>query len=202
MTEGRRRTYVVIELIIVTTGILIALSIDGIRQSMADRRLVAEARANLATEIRGNIEELRRFVDGSATHLDNLSATRDVVREVLNGKPLRTESLEVGVTFPTLSSTSRRSTQITGAFGLMPYDEVARYERAYSLQDNVEAMLAKTFELLAAAVPPGAPDELSRRELEVVNEALNQLIASLYLQQNLAPQLLRRYQDALGEAAD
>ncbi len=111
MSEGRRRGYVILELIIVTTGILIALSIDGARGWLADRRLLAEARANLTTEIRGNIEQLRGFMRSSEDHAAKLTAARDVIREVLDGEPLRTNTLNVGVEFPSLSSTSRRSTQ-------------------------------------------------------------------------------------------
>jgi hypothetical protein len=196
---GRRRTYIVVELLIVTTGILLALSIDGGRQWFADRRLLTDARANLNTEIRGNIKELREFMDSSGKRLDKLAETRDVIRELLDGKPLRANSLEVTAGFPSLSSASRRSAQVTGAFGLMPYEEVAKYEQAYSLQDQFERMLGQTLEVLAGALPPGDPETLSRRELEVTNESLNRLIASLYLQQNIGPQLLQRYQDALGE---
>ena len=203
MTEGgRRRTYVAVELLIVITGILIALSIDGARQSFADRRLLAEARANLDTEIRGNIKELRDFIDGSAMRMEKLAQTRDIIRELLDGKPLRTHSMEVTASFPTLSSASRRSAQVTGAFGLMRYEEVAKYEAAYSLQDQLERMLGGTIEALASALPPGDPEKLSRRELEVTNESLNRLITMLYLQQNIGPQLLRRYQEALGESTD
>jgi hypothetical protein len=55
-----------VELLTITTGILIALSLEGIRESMRDRALVREARENIRREIADN----KREVDGEIAGMD------------------------------------------------------------------------------------------------------------------------------------
>src|ERR1044071_518176 len=53
----------IVHLAIVTAGILIALSLEGLVERQHHRSLVREARANIATEIQDNRKELQKTID-------------------------------------------------------------------------------------------------------------------------------------------
>ena len=65
--SGRPYRYFFIELLIVTAGVLIALSVDGLREWNQYRMLVREARATIAREIVEN----KREVDISLSEVEN-----------------------------------------------------------------------------------------------------------------------------------
>jgi hypothetical protein len=130
----------VVELAIVTVGVLIALSFDGVRGWMRERSLVAEARANLASELRDNrtaVEKLLETMPARKKELDRLAGISQLLRD---GKPVQGEaSLDFGI--PTLTSASRSTAEITGAFGLMDYSQVTPYAHVYDMQQKFERLL-------------------------------------------------------------
>jgi hypothetical protein len=127
--SGRqRRIYIAVELLIVTTGILVALSVDGARRWIADRALLAEARSNLTTEIRENKQEVESFLKDIGRQRDRIVASREVLQLFIDGKKPKGVELSLGFNFPSISDTSRRTAQVTGAFALMSYAEVKRWE--------------------------------------------------------------------------
>jgi hypothetical protein len=130
----------VVELAIVTVGVLIALSFDGVRGWLDDRSRVAEARVNLTSELRDNnaaVENLLKTMADRRMELDHL---REIAQLVRDGKPVSGEAT-LNFNIPTLTSASRSTAEITGAFALMDYGEVTPYTHVYSMQQKFERLL-------------------------------------------------------------
>jgi hypothetical protein len=53
-----------IQLVTITAGVLIALSLEGVRESIHDRALVREARENIQREIADNQREVNGEIAG------------------------------------------------------------------------------------------------------------------------------------------
>jgi hypothetical protein len=130
----------VVELAIVTAGVLIALSFDGVRGLMNDRSRVAEARINLAREIRDNKVSVENLLKTMPDRKKELERFREIGLVLRSGKPVQGEAgLDFGI--PTLTSASRSTAEITGAFGLMDYGQVTPYAHVYSMQEKFERLL-------------------------------------------------------------
>ena len=65
-----------VELMIVTVGVLIALSFDGARVWMREQSLVEDARANLTRELQANRTAVERFRTTIAERHKELTAMR------------------------------------------------------------------------------------------------------------------------------
>jgi hypothetical protein len=130
-----------VHLAIVTVGIVIALSFEGLIEWSHHRSLVREAKANLRREIQDNQNELDRF-------MARLPSTEDRFRhglEILNDLPTRRDeagklfrggptSIMYGFDLAELRTVSRTTAEITGAFGLMDYSDVEIYAAVYDRQ--------------------------------------------------------------------
>jgi hypothetical protein len=71
-----------VHLAIVTAGVLIALSFEGVLESSHQRSLVREAKANLATELQANKNELERYMGKVAPMRDKLLHAMAVTSDV------------------------------------------------------------------------------------------------------------------------
>jgi hypothetical protein len=191
------------ELVIVTAGVLIALSVDTVREWRANDRLAAEARANILNEIRANKERLDQLRRMTATHVKERVALRARVANVLAGKPMGAEPPNLNYTLPGLSASAFQTAEITGAFRYLDYDEVRGYSGLYDLQARYVRIVDEMVETTGLIVAPlmfTAGDELSRPELESLQRELQQAFAQLNLQTQFAALLSRAYDDALKRA--
>ena len=125
----------VVELAIVTAGVLIALSFDGARSWLSDRALVDAARADLTRELQDNKTAAEQFRTTMAERHKELTAIRAAADGLLEGhKP--EGQLTLNFEFAEVSSAAHSTAQMTGAFGLMEYDEVNRYTAIYGFQNT------------------------------------------------------------------
>jgi hypothetical protein len=185
----------VVELAIVTIGVLIALSFDGVRSWMRERSLVEQARSNLATELRANRVAVDGFIKTIPTREQELGHLRDIALTLLDGKPV-SGSAELRIELPETSAAAYSSAQLTGAFGSMDYGEVSDYATVYGFQANVQELqkeilgqvqivLSRTW-LIDAPKPPSQEVELWRRDIDV-------LLARLFFLKQFAEQLSDAY---------
>src|SRR4051812_40874974 len=136
---------ILLQLAIVTIGILIALSLEGTVTWWHHRVLVRETRERIHAELRGDQESIRsvlktadeglkrlkrgiEFADG-LSQPDGRGAEGRAVCSQGNGNVL------YGLTFAWLNTASFVAAQGNGALGLMGYDESLRYADAYDLQN-------------------------------------------------------------------
>src|SRR6267154_938865 len=135
----------IVHLTIVTAGILIALSLEGLLEWRHHRALVAEARANLTSEITANrkrageliheLPEMRARLQHGLEVLKAFSAShrnRDAVSGLFQLAP---GGIVYQYDLAELRAASRTTADVTGAFGLMDYGEVREYAGVYDRQD-------------------------------------------------------------------
>jgi hypothetical protein len=75
-----------VQLITVTAGILIALSLEGVRESMRDRALVREARENIHREIADNKREVDDEIGAMADRGKKIDVALHFANELLKTK--------------------------------------------------------------------------------------------------------------------
>jgi len=193
----------VVELAIVTVGVLIALSFDGARSWLRDRALVDAARANVTRELQENKTAAERFRTTMVERHKELAALRAAADGLLEGhKP--EGQLTLNFEFAEVSSAAQSTAQMTGAFGLMEYDEVNRYTSIYGLQgtfvriqDETTAMLRDVLArlwVIEAKQPP-------RAAIDAWIEDISRLDSQVYLLDKFAENLTTGYGRVLAAQA-
>lgn len=136
-----------LELLTITIGILIALSLEGVVQWVHHRHLVHEAEANLATEVAENQQEIRTTLQGLRTTRDQLSRVVDAIHQLQAHRTSRSfTNPTVNWTLSELHATSWNTAASTGALAYMGYPEVKRFTRVYDLQQEFMQMQSHTFD--------------------------------------------------------
>src|SRR5690349_14831397 len=120
-------------LAIITAGVLIALTLEGIVSWLDHRMLVREAVANLTAELRNNKKELDGMFAGLDKEDDQLEHLGQLADELAKG-PLTKAEARLDIFGVELKNAAVTTGQITGAFGYMEYDQVRRYADVYDLQ--------------------------------------------------------------------
>jgi hypothetical protein len=108
-----------VQLMTITAGILIALSLEGVRESIHDRALVREARENIRREIADNAREVAGEIKGLPDRTRKLDAAFRFVNELLKTRHTDVRTLELELVFPTLSAASWQTAERTGALAHM-----------------------------------------------------------------------------------
>ena len=187
-----------IHLSMITLGILIALSFDGLREAVHHRHVVAEARANFRSELSEN----RALLD---QYGKTATATVASVEQLLNNlpqmeqDPQRVEQTvsKMGASFVVLKAAARDTALSTGALSLMEYDEVRRYADAYTHQrafeEREDRLETIWYEL------SGYQDvmHLSAEEKQAAIGKLRVSLTYLKILQQLQQQTLQAYDEAV-----
>ena len=191
-----------VHLALVTLGVLIALSFEGVASWREHRALVREARANLTSEIRDNANELRERLQAIPKEQHNLEHAIEMLQVMIRRMPLEGK-VELGLSGATLQSASRTTAQVTGAFALMEYEEVKKYASVYSHQDLYTQVQTDAMQIMTRALAVAAlfddRDAASARELEDARSQLRLVLATLLTQQQIGAQLLKEYEKVLQE---
>src|SRR5437762_5766233 len=184
-------------LVLITAGVLIALSFEGVATWREHRALVREARANLTSEIRDNRKELAGLFDGLAAGRQQLNHALVVAQMALDRKPIEDGSVEIGLALASLQNASRTTAEVTGALGLMDYDEVKKYASVYGHQEQFIRLQNDTFQNLTRALAIADilahPSNATAREIENCKESIRLTLASLVVEEQLGRALLNEY---------
>jgi hypothetical protein len=196
----------IVHLAIVTVGILIALSLDGVREWREHLALAAEARANLLSEIRENKAELDRVIATFTASQQDHKIAYEAARNLLASQPLGTDTIHIGFQLAELSSAAYTTSEITGAFGHMEYGDVRGFARVYDLQRKYDALQDQSVTNVSAAsallVLIGDPSQAAPREIEDWKGKLEQAIGALVVQRQLAEALSKQYGEFLAAASE
>jgi len=196
-----------VHLALITVGVLIALSFEGVASWREHRALVREARANLTNEIRDNMKELGNRLQRLPTERQNVEHGIDVVELLLDRKKFEGlkghAEVQLGFTTADLQNASRTSAEVTGAFGLMDYVEVKKYATVYGHQDlymrfQHDAMQNMTRSLAVAAIL-AQPEKATAREAEDCKAQFRLTIGALIAEEQLGQSLLKEYERVLQE---
>ena len=192
-----------VQLVTITAGILIALSLEGIRESLHDRALVREARENIRREITDN----QREVDGEITAIPGrakkLDAALRFANELLQTKRTEVHQIELGLNFPTLRAASWQTADRTGALAHMDYAEVQKYAELYAFQEFLTAQHRRAIESLSAAIgivtasEDGDPTKASAADLERFRLQIVSLRSLLFIEEQMSKTASEHYKKAL-----
>lgn len=137
-----------LQLLTITVGILIALTLEGIVQWAHHRQLVHEAEANLTTEIRENQAELAKGtqdLNASEQELEELVA---LVHALQKNRNTPVKDIHFDWTLDELHATSWNTAGATGAIAHMDYSQVKRYTRIYDLQQQFMTTQNRAFDAI------------------------------------------------------
>jgi hypothetical protein len=135
---GRReilsRSSLLLELVIVTAGVLIALSVDTVRQWRAHESLADEARATMLAEVAQNKSALDEALTALGATRDTYTRVLGNARERLAGKPVEEGNVNLNFKPAVLSKAAYTTAEITGALGYMRYEDVRYLATVYEAQ--------------------------------------------------------------------
>jgi len=126
-----------LHLFTITIGLLIALSLEGLVEWQHHRHLVHEAEANLATEIRGNANEVQSALADVRKQQDALAQDVVVLKRMLKNPRDSKGGITIGSRIQILDDVSWKTAQSTGALAYMPYADAKEYAGIYDAQNEV-----------------------------------------------------------------
>lgn len=192
-----------VHLTIITAGILIALSFEGVREWWDHRSLANEARTNILSEIADNRKELAGVLASLDQVKKDLAAAGDVARKLVEGTPIDKPQLRFNYSIAQLRTASRTTAEATGAFGYMEYEEVKDFASVYDLQavfsrtqDRAVEVLLSAFALAAVLDSAGkpTPGELDdwKRQIRLAN-------MSVIADEQVGAALIKAYDELLAK---
>jgi hypothetical protein len=197
---GRPFRYFVIELLIVTAGVLIALSVDSLREWNEYRMLVREARANIARELVDNKKEVDASLNEVATRKANIRNALTLANDLLTTRKSDIQQFQLGFSLAEVSAASWQSAERTGALGHMEYAEVQKYSRLYAFQELYAAQQREAVQRISAAIAilsDTNPHEALPDDLRAFRQHLLVLGGELEVERQLATRLSELYAEAL-----
>jgi hypothetical protein len=190
-----------VQLITITAGILIALSLEGVRESIHDRALVREARENIHREIADNKHEVDNEISAIPARSKRLDTALRLANELLKTKHTDIAQISLELEFPTLSPASWQTAERTGALAHMDYAEVQKYATLYAFQEFLAAQQRRALDILVGAIglitANGDPREAPPAELARFREQVVSLRSIPYLEEQMTRTASERYKKAL-----
>lgn len=189
-----------LELATITAGVLIALSVDSVREWQQHRSLVRQARATIAREIAANRSEVRNTLEGADKRDKQLQKAFAMAHDLLARRPVNTNELTITMLFGEISEAAWLSAERTGALSHMDYAEVQRYSRLYALQDLYESQQRRALERLTAALAlfsHGDPTKAPMADVESFRRELLSLGGELGVLDQFGKQLVEGYDNFL-----
>jgi hypothetical protein len=199
-STGRWRKHAV-ELVTITVGVLIALSLEGIRQWMSDVTLVREAEETVLLEIEENRSEILRALEDDSERELALDAALLFADQLLADGVTDVDSLSLGFSLAEVSAASWASAERTGAIAHMDYDRVRDLSGVYEAQELFVEQQRRALGRLSAALAILAtgddPTTAAAADLHTFRSEVLGLRAELYMQQQLAARVLSLYEGVL-----
>jgi hypothetical protein len=197
---GRRFVF---EIVTITAGILIALWIDGVRETRRDATLVREAHAAIALEIADNLKDLEGTLPSMAALQKTLEGSLQIAEDLLTKGVSTGVRTRIAVSFPSLNRASWDTATRTGALGLMDWADAKRYSEMYALQDLVDQSQRRYVDRLAGeaaslflVVAPESTVKPRPQDLENARTQAIGLLMASGIHQSLATQLAAEYKKA------
>ena len=190
-----------LEILVVTVGLFIALGLNDIVDWQSHRSLVRTAEASLHDEVLGNIKTIaviRGQIRTEQKQLDDDLATLAKLRAQAN-TPAPQPHMKLDFQFRILgfADTAWKTAQTTGAPGYMSYQDVATYSDIYDTQDTVYQAQQQAVDsmLKAAAVvitkPTGA--KLTTEEIDETTHRIGEARMRLIYLGDLVDSLEQTY---------
>jgi hypothetical protein len=189
-----------IHLAIVTIGLFIALMLEAGVEYWHHRHVVAEARANIRTELENNHAAAQKDIGYLSQNLKNVAANIRTLRD-METSPKGHHSLGNTMSFATLDDAAWRTARDTGALAYMPYNEVQLYSGIYAEQQavNLKALTTADREFLALTpiVVADGPEKVRPAGYDAMLQENGASLIELCTLKQYVQQLDGQYIDAL-----
>ncbi len=185
-----------VQLMTITAGILIALSLEGVLEWSHHRTLVSEAKDNLRQEILDNKREIGKVLAGIPSLRKNEEAAIQFIAD-LQAHRAKGRTLNYSYYFGLLSGTNWGTAQAAGAVAHMEYRDVQRYASIYDKQRKFDALQDRLSESVIAAIPSDDVRTSNPRELRDWKQRLQTSLAYLSNVEGVARSLKDEYDGAL-----
>ena len=188
-----------LHLSIVTIGILIALSLEGLLEWRHHRELAQEARSNITREIADN----KKQIDDALASASRVEAGQTALLELINARlehrSSGAQTLSVSYGVVDLRSSSWETAQATGAFSYMDYGEIKRYAEVYTAQRRLDTVQDQLLNSFIVGMPPEDVRRASDTELRGLKNGILRTLAYLHAAESIARQLSEQYGKVLVE---
>ena len=186
------------ELLTITVGILIALSLEGILEWKHHRELVREARTNILSEMRDNRRELAKEEQELARMQQEAQHLVAAIHRLEGNRKSPPEQIQLTWSLAELHSTSWDAATRAGAIAYMPYSEVQRYTVVYDLQRSFTELEQRAFGNALdveglATLTQRKQETLSAVELSDAEHRIGAALASINSMQSIAQPLRESY---------
>ena len=195
------------ELVTITAGILIALTLEGLVNWRHHRTLVREARANILNEVRENQRDLTKERDDlKKVELDGQTLIT-LVHQLETSRNTAMRQVQYTFSLAELHSTSWNTASSTGALSFMPYAEVKQYTEVYDLQRAFTTLEERAFAASLdvqglATLLSRKPATLTTAELSDAERRLGIALADVAAMDQIAEPLNQRYEELLKATPD
>lgn len=192
-----------VHLATITVGILIALSLEGVRETLRERALVREARESIRRELADNKRGIDGEIAGMAERAKQFDTAMRFANDLLKKQQTDVRQFQLGFNFPTVSIASWQTAERTGALAHMDYGEAQKYAGAYIAQDFYVQQQRRAFDALSAALgiltaaEDADPTKASPAELERFRQQVVALRSVLFVEEQLARGLGETYKKTL-----
>jgi cell division protein FtsB len=190
-----------LQLVTITIGLFIALTLQAGVESLHHRHLVKEARENLRREIQINREHYAENVQTLEKNRRQLAHDIDKLRDLRSGKAIEKNALIWNWDWNGYIDASWKTARETGAVSYMSFDLINAYAELYLQQDylNTQALAIineepKTAAFLQIAKDPSA---LSPSDIQSMLIGLAESDIKLATLQNLMKPLDEMYTKAM-----
>jgi hypothetical protein len=190
-----------VQLITITAGILIALSLEGVRESIRDRALVREARENIRHELSDNQKELAGKLATFAERKAGFAAALKFTEDLLKARKTDIHTLNLGFNIAEFGTASWQTAERTGALAHMEYGEVQKYAGVYGKQSLYDQQQRAAVDRIATAsaiiAATGDPTSAPSADLERFRQQVLAMKSQLDIEEQLAVGLATTYKKAL-----
>ena len=194
------------ELVTITAGILIALTLEGLANWRHHRTLAREARANILSEVRENQRDLAKEREDLRKVERDGQGLITLVHQLETNRKTSMRQVQYTFSIAELHSTSWNTASTTGALSFMPYTEVKGYTEVYDLQRAFTTLQERAF--AASLDVQGLATLLSRNtatittaELSDAERRLGIAMADVAAMEQIAEPLNQRYDELLKATA-
>lgn len=192
-----------LQLLMITIGLFIALSLQAAVESLHHRHLVRDARINLRSEIQSNLKRYAENAQNLEKNRSRLAHDIDQLRDLRSGKPIEKHALAWGWDWNGYIDASWKTARDTGAISYMSADLINAYTEVYFQQEyvNTQALAIMNDEAKSAAPLQVAmePSALSPSDVQSMLISLAESDIKLATLQDVMKSLDRMYRDAIKE---
>ncbi|UPG84192.1 hypothetical protein L2Y94_12605 [Luteibacter aegosomatis] len=148
-----------LHILTITVGLFIALSLEGLVESVHHRHLVHQAEAAMRREVADNARDLSRIRTQIDKELKMLDDDRAVLAKIANASA-EGQHLSFNMEMGALKDAAWRTAQTSGAFTYMAYEDAQDFSTVYAMQDQFRGAQEQVIKdvMDAAATVESVPD--------------------------------------------